>query len=132
MTSASLIPYHISGAEFAVPFFIPSVSPFHAVDLSYVLSRFMDKHIRESNYTRFSLISFAFKLDAKGTYGLLLFDKKLAKSFHKAQRRAMYDQKYIAADFEIPLSTWPRQCTALRNPQLIFDLKREAEILARA
>ncbi|KAJ7475434.1 hypothetical protein B0H11DRAFT_1671128, partial [Mycena galericulata] len=84
MTAAALLPYYIPNAKYAVSFYIPSRDHFHALDLSFVLARFMDKYIREGDYRRFKLISFAFTLEIDGTYGLLLFDKKLRKIFKKA------------------------------------------------
>ncbi|KAJ6449546.1 hypothetical protein C8R45DRAFT_947320 [Mycena sanguinolenta] len=127
MTATALIPYYVPNAEYAVPFFIPGSFPFNVADLSYVLLRFMDKYIRKSNYTRFNLVSFPFKLEPEGTFGLLLFDKKLRKTFKKAQHLARTNSKYRAMQFDIPLSTWPNSSAALREPQIIFNLKRHAE-----
>lgn len=127
MTTAAVVPYYITDAEYAVAFYIPSDPPFQALDLSYVLSRFMDKYIRSSDYTRFNLIAISFQLEHNATYGLLLFDKGLRKTFRKAQRRSRSNPKYNSAQFDIPISTWPNDCTVLRDPQIIFNLKEHAE-----
>jgi hypothetical protein len=128
MTATTIMTHFIHGAAYAVPFFIPARPPFQVLDLSYVLLHFMDKHIRDSNYTRFKLISFSFKMDSEGTYGLLLFDEKLRRAFKKAQRRAdNRPAKYRSEEFLLPLSTWPSDCAELRESTVIFKLKQNAE-----
>jgi hypothetical protein len=87
----------------------------------------MDKYIRESNYARFNLISFAFKLEHDGTFGLLLFDKKLRSAFKKAQHRSFTNSNYNSLEFNVPLSTWPKNCAQLRDPAIIFNVKKHAE-----
>ncbi|KAJ7433360.1 hypothetical protein FB451DRAFT_989602, partial [Mycena latifolia] len=74
LTVPALIPYHIDDNAYAVPFFIPSHHSFQALELAYLLIRFMDKYIRDSDYTRFQIISFTFILDREGTYGVLILD----------------------------------------------------------
>ncbi|KAJ7937887.1 hypothetical protein B0H13DRAFT_1852185 [Mycena leptocephala] len=72
----ALIPYSLDDTAYAVAFFIPGHHTLQVMDLSYVLIRFMDKYIRASDYTRFNLLSFSFVLDAQGTFGILILDKK--------------------------------------------------------
>ncbi|KAJ7756895.1 hypothetical protein DFH07DRAFT_715647, partial [Mycena maculata] len=84
MTVMALVTYHVPDAAYAIGFHIPSVQQFHVLDLAYVLTRFMDRYIRAGNYNRFNIQSFSFKLDTDGTYGLLLFDRKLRTVFKRA------------------------------------------------
>ncbi|KAJ7770124.1 hypothetical protein DFH07DRAFT_768680 [Mycena maculata] len=96
MTVTALVPYNVPDAAYAIGFHIPSVQQFHALDLAYVLARFMDRYIWAGNYNRFNIQSFSFKLDTDGTYGLLRFDRKLwtgpaldmAPQLHKSTEQA--------------------------------------------
>ncbi|KAK7000719.1 hypothetical protein R3P38DRAFT_3218520 [Favolaschia claudopus] len=131
-TAPALIPYHVNDNAFAVAFFIEGSDPFQAVELSYVLVRFFDKYIRGSNYTRFNALKISFVLDNDGTYGILVLDPRFRPIYKRMQKRAWnFPNKYSASELGVPLSTWPKNCVAMKNTILILKLNEYAEILAR-
>ncbi|KAJ7202741.1 hypothetical protein C8J57DRAFT_1260088 [Mycena rebaudengoi] len=95
-------------AAYAVGFFIPSDAPFHVADLAFLLLRFQDFHIRDSDYERFNIVSLSYHIGIGGSYGLLLYDNNLRHAFRKARTNARRDPaKYQSSEFGHPISTWP-------------------------
>ncbi|KAJ7200396.1 hypothetical protein GGX14DRAFT_321368, partial [Mycena pura] len=95
-------------ARYAVAFFVPSEAPFHVADLAFLLLRFQDFYIRDSDYERFNLISLSYHLGVGGTHGLLLYDNNLCHAFKKARKNARQNPaKYRSVQFGYPISTWP-------------------------
>ncbi|KAJ7277743.1 hypothetical protein C8J57DRAFT_1004921, partial [Mycena rebaudengoi] len=78
----------IPGAAYAIAFFIPSVTPFQIVGLTYMVLRFMDKYIRDADYTRFKLVSISYKLGVHGSVGVLVCDHDLRTMYRKIHSRA--------------------------------------------
>ncbi|KAJ6592342.1 hypothetical protein B0H19DRAFT_974315 [Mycena capillaripes] len=116
-------------ARYAIAFSIPSQQPFHAADLAFMLLRFQDFHIRDSDYCRFNIISLSYHLGPDGTYGLLLYDKNLRSAYRKAVHRARQSpSKYISSH-----STWPPDLDApsIRTTANITILMSNVERLAR-
>ncbi|KAJ7098074.1 hypothetical protein B0H15DRAFT_797690 [Mycena belliarum] len=127
-TVPALIPYAIDDTAYAVAFFIPGHDSFQTLHLSYLLIRFMDKYIRDSDYTRFNMLAFSFVLDHTGTYGIILLDKKFRRTYRKAQNRARRNPaKYNAHPFDVPLSTWPSNAADLRDAHTIYKLMAHAQ-----
>ncbi|KAJ7065931.1 hypothetical protein B0H15DRAFT_807665 [Mycena belliarum] len=131
-TVPALIPYAVDDTAYAVAFFIPGHDSFQALYLSYLLIRFMDKYIRDSDYTRFNVLAFSFVLDHTGTYGIILLDKKFRRTYLKAQKRARRNPaKYNAHPFDVPLSTWPSNATDLRDAHTIYKLMAHAQKMGK-
>ncbi|KAJ7816335.1 hypothetical protein B0H13DRAFT_1474487, partial [Mycena leptocephala] len=95
-------------AWYAVGFFIPSDTPFQVMDLAFMLLRFQDLHIRDSDYQRFNLILLSYHISIDGTCGLLLYDKNLSHAYRKALHLAHQNPaKFKSSHFGHPISTWP-------------------------
>ncbi|KAJ7027449.1 hypothetical protein C8F04DRAFT_1267020 [Mycena alexandri] len=95
-------------ARYALAFFIPSESPFQVADLSFMLLRLQDFHIRDNDYHRFDLLSLCYELGPNGVYGLLLYDECFHPVFRKAVRQMRQNpEKYQSTQFKHPISTWP-------------------------
>jgi hypothetical protein len=78
MKAASLLlQFSVPNAVYAVLFFVPASSPFHSLDLSYILLRFMNRYIHSGNYSHLNLVSLSYKLGPSGSFGILLFDNGL-------------------------------------------------------
>jgi hypothetical protein len=117
-------------ARYAVGFFIPSDIPFHVTDLSFMLLRFQDFHIRDSDYYRFNLISLSYHIGVDGTYVLLLYDKNLVHTYRKALHLSRQDPaRFKSSHFGHPISTWPpdSDSTAVRTNKNISDLMRNIQ-----
>jgi hypothetical protein len=113
---------HIPDAKYAVAFNIQSTRTFEALDLAYVLLRFMDKYIRDGDYDRFSLLGVHYKLGPLGSFGLLIFDHHLRSAYHQiCIKSRLYSSNY-SPKYNLPLSTWPSKCDALRKPKVVKKL----------
>ncbi|KAJ7855213.1 hypothetical protein B0H13DRAFT_2358030 [Mycena leptocephala] len=117
-------------ARYAVGFFILSDIPFHVTDLSFMLLRFQDFHIRDSDYYRFNLISLSYHIGVDGTYGLLLYDRNLVHAYCKALHLSRQDPaRFKSSHFGHPISTWPpdSDSIAVRTNKNISDLMRNIQ-----
>ncbi|KAK7027609.1 ATP-dependent DNA helicase [Favolaschia claudopus] len=112
-------------ARFAVAFYIPSIEPYHVVDLAYFLLRFQDFFIRDCDYVRFNLVCISYRLEIGGTFGLLLYDQNLASAFAKATLRANQNPaEFKSSQYHHPVSVWPpdSDSSAVRSNANITEL----------
>ncbi|KAJ6548624.1 hypothetical protein B0H19DRAFT_191130 [Mycena capillaripes] len=113
---------HIPNAIYAVAFSIPSTTPFEVLDLSYVLIRFMDKYIRAGDYSRFNLVSLAYKCGSGETFGILLFDRGLRTVYKNAWIKSRTSNVHYSRRFNVPISTWPANCLELKRRNIVATL----------
>ena len=112
-------------ARYAVGFFIPSDTPFQVTDLAFMLLRFQDLYIRDSDYQRFNLISLSYHISIGGTYGLLLYDKNLSHAYRKAVHLGRQNPaEFKSSHFGHPISTWPpdSESAAVKTDKNISEL----------
>lgn len=126
MRASALLPRPIPNVSYAVAFFIPSATPFQVLDLSYVLLRFMDRYIRDGDYTRFNLLSLTYKLGPTGSLGVLLFDRHLRTAYRQTRLKARSSTDRFVRRFEWPISTWPDNGNdrELNIPVMVVQLMR--------
>lgn len=120
----------IQDVTYAVSFFIPSTTPFHALDLAYVMLRFSDMHIRECDYRRFNLISATYNIDMTGTSGVLLYDNRLKSAYRKARASARAAGGNIASvlhGLDVAVSTWPALTDLDNAPAIVAGLITRAQ-----
>ncbi|KAF7344241.1 hypothetical protein MVEN_01715300 [Mycena venus] len=122
---------HILGAKYAVAFSIASTPGFEALDLSYVLLRFMDKYIREADCDRFKLLSLSYRLGPSATFGVLVFDRRLRSAYQQAWIKSRLDSRYHSRRFDLPLSTWPNRNITLRTPKEVKKLMMAVRALVQ-
>ncbi|KAJ7926112.1 hypothetical protein B0H13DRAFT_2565807 [Mycena leptocephala] len=129
-TSDLLLQFSFPNAVYAVAFFVPGSAPFQCLDLSYVLLRFMDRYIRSGNYNRFNLVSLSYRLGPSGSFGVLLFDKRLRTAYHQARLKSRTSQNEFRRQYDHPITTWPSQSIGLKRPEVVTQLVRSARLLA--
>ncbi|KAJ7053034.1 hypothetical protein C8F01DRAFT_1168712, partial [Mycena amicta] len=103
---------------YAVAFAFHNAPDIHLLDLAWVLLRFQDLYIRESDYSRFDLVNISYRIGTQATYGLLIYDSGLAAAYDK-----------VAVSFRsplhgIPVSTWPpgEDNAAIKSDLIIAQL----------
>lgn len=98
-------------ARYATAFHISCEIPFLSICLAYMLLRFSDEHIRDSDYHRFNLLGVAYQYYTSSIYGVAFYDV----GFRPAYSRAVNLSFLVSDGFStcqntrhenIPVSTW--------------------------
>jgi len=79
--SDTFLPFAFTKARFAVTFSIASGQYQASFDLSFFLLRFLDYHIRESDYSRFHMLALSYEVHPTRSYGVMIFDHNFAPAF---------------------------------------------------